>query len=149
MQEVRLDYGDGHMAVELPDTATIVRYGRTYTDPPKVDPVEATRAAVMGAINPVDTPAKLASAVEALGHASLNAFQQASGLSPTPSVDAPTHFALLAALRGLGAQSPVAVPDREAAKDALVTSQPPGVVGDALLRLRTDDALTDASRQES
>jgi nickel-dependent lactate racemase len=46
MQEVLLDYGDGRMRVELPDSATIVRYGQTYTDPPAVDPVEATRKAL-------------------------------------------------------------------------------------------------------
>ena len=46
MQEVMLDYGDGHMKVELPDTAVVVRYGKTYTDPPSVDPAEATRKAL-------------------------------------------------------------------------------------------------------
>ena len=46
MQEVLLDYGDGRMRVELPDSATVVRYGQTYTDPPAVDPVEATRKAL-------------------------------------------------------------------------------------------------------
>ena len=34
------------MSVELPDSATVVRYGKTYTDPPEVDPVEATRKAL-------------------------------------------------------------------------------------------------------
>jgi nickel-dependent lactate racemase len=46
MQEVLLDYGDTRMPVELPDSATVVRYGETYTDPPEVDPVEATRKAL-------------------------------------------------------------------------------------------------------
>ncbi len=46
MQEVLLDYGDGHMRVELPDSAVVVRYGKTYTDPPEVDPAEATRKAL-------------------------------------------------------------------------------------------------------
>jgi nickel-dependent lactate racemase len=46
MQDVLLDYGDGHMRVELPDSAVVVRYGQTYTDPPEVDPVEATRKAL-------------------------------------------------------------------------------------------------------
>ncbi|RYH06168.1 lactate racemase domain-containing protein [Tropicimonas sp. IMCC6043] len=46
MQDVLLDYGDTKMPVELPDSATIVRYGQTYTDPPKVDPTAATRAAL-------------------------------------------------------------------------------------------------------
>lgn len=46
MQEVLLDYGDGKMRVELPDSAVVVRYGKTYTDPPEADPVEATRKAL-------------------------------------------------------------------------------------------------------
>ncbi len=46
MQEVLLDYGDGKMRVELPASAVVVRYGKTYTDPPEVDPVEATRKAL-------------------------------------------------------------------------------------------------------
>ncbi len=46
MQEVMLEYGDAWMRVELPDSATVVRYGKTYTDPPEVDPVEATRKAL-------------------------------------------------------------------------------------------------------
>ena len=46
MQEVHLDYGDTHMPVELPDSALVVRYGKTYTDPPEVDPVETTKKAL-------------------------------------------------------------------------------------------------------
>jgi len=46
MKQVELEYGDGKMAVELPDTATVVRHGETYVDPPAVDPVAATRKAL-------------------------------------------------------------------------------------------------------
>ena len=46
MQNIKLDYGDTHMEVELPDTATVVRYGEAYTDPPEVDTYEATRQAL-------------------------------------------------------------------------------------------------------
>jgi nickel-dependent lactate racemase len=46
MQDVQLDYGDTRMGVELPDSATVVRFGQTYQDPPRVDPFEATRAAL-------------------------------------------------------------------------------------------------------
>jgi nickel-dependent lactate racemase len=53
MQEVLLDYGDTRTRVELPDTATVVRYGKTYTDPPEVDPIEATRRALAA---PLGTP---------------------------------------------------------------------------------------------
>ncbi|MEF2074272.1 lactate racemase domain-containing protein [Consotaella aegiceratis] len=53
MQDVLLDYGDGHMQVELPDSATIVRYGTSYQDPPAIDPEEATRKALQ---NPLGFP---------------------------------------------------------------------------------------------
>ena len=35
MKSVKLDYGDSHMEVGLPDSATIVRYKETYDDPPE------------------------------------------------------------------------------------------------------------------
>lgn len=46
MKEVTLEYGDGHMTVALPESATVVRYGETYFDPPAVDPWAATREAL-------------------------------------------------------------------------------------------------------
>lgn len=46
MKDVLLDYGDSRMRVELPDSSVVVRYGETYTDPPEVDPREATRKAL-------------------------------------------------------------------------------------------------------
>lgn len=46
MKQVMLEYGDGMMQVEVPDTATIIRPGVDYTDPPEVDPWEATRRAL-------------------------------------------------------------------------------------------------------
>lgn len=46
MREVLLEYGDGKMAVEVPDTATVFHIGRDNTDPPEVDPREATRQAL-------------------------------------------------------------------------------------------------------
>ena len=46
MQTIELDHGTSRMAVELPDSAVVVRYGQTYTDPPSVDPLAATRDAL-------------------------------------------------------------------------------------------------------
>lgn len=46
MKHVDLDYGTTKMSVELPDSAKVVRYGETYTDPLGVDPIAATRAAL-------------------------------------------------------------------------------------------------------
>jgi nickel-dependent lactate racemase len=46
MIELQLACGDDLLPAELPDTATVVRYGDTYTDPPAVDAFEATRQAL-------------------------------------------------------------------------------------------------------
>jgi len=54
MQDVLLDYGDTKMRVELPDHATVIRYGKTYTDPAALgDPEELTRKALA---TPLDMP---------------------------------------------------------------------------------------------
>lgn len=53
MQEIALDYGDRLMHVQLPDSAMVARYGETWTDPPEVDPWEATREALE---NPLRMP---------------------------------------------------------------------------------------------
>jgi len=53
MKRVDLDYGDTRMPVELPDSATVVRYKETYHDPPTVDPHQAAREALA---NPVGMP---------------------------------------------------------------------------------------------
>jgi hypothetical protein len=50
---VLLDYGDDLMPVQLPESATVVRYGETHIDPPEVDPWAATRQALE---NPLGTP---------------------------------------------------------------------------------------------
>jgi hypothetical protein len=46
MKAIELDYGEDRMPVELPDSAVVVRYGETYTDPPVVNPLTTTRAAL-------------------------------------------------------------------------------------------------------
>lgn len=46
MKTEKIDYGDGHLEINLPDSATVVRYRHTYDDPPAVDPFEATREAL-------------------------------------------------------------------------------------------------------
>lgn len=53
MKEVLVEYGDALMPIQVPDHAVVVRYGETYTDPPSVDPVEATRKALD---NPLGMP---------------------------------------------------------------------------------------------
>jgi nickel-dependent lactate racemase len=53
MREVLLDYGDELIPVQVPDSATVVRYGETYVDPPEVDPWQATREALE---NPLGMP---------------------------------------------------------------------------------------------
>lgn len=53
MREVPLEYGDGKMLAEVPDTATIFHLGRDNADPPGTDPSEATRRALA---NPLGMP---------------------------------------------------------------------------------------------
>lgn len=98
--------------------------------------VAAATTAARAAVNPFDTPAKLAAVLEALGVTDLPDFQRQHGLALTDTPDDPTHFALLSALRALGPEAPVEMPDPETAMDALVTTMGPGPLGDALLKLR-------------
>src|SRR5579864_217497 len=46
MRDVKIEYGDAHMAISVPDDALIVRHGETYQDPPAVDAVAAARQAL-------------------------------------------------------------------------------------------------------
>lgn len=47
MQRVELEYGTGHVEVELPDSAVVVRVGEAHVEPtPLADPVDATRRAL-------------------------------------------------------------------------------------------------------
>jgi nickel-dependent lactate racemase len=46
MQDVLVDYGDGKMRIELPDSALVLSLKDIDTDPPAVDPFEATRRAL-------------------------------------------------------------------------------------------------------
>lgn len=50
MVDVTLNFGDGTLSAALPDSATVVEYGRTYHDPPRVDSVQATRDALEGPV---------------------------------------------------------------------------------------------------
>ncbi|MGQ0564360.1 MAG: hypothetical protein ACT4OK_04735 [Gemmobacter sp.] len=98
--------------------------------------IDGAIAHLRGAANPFETPARLGAALDALGHVDLEAFRHAAGLPPGDQVDDATHFALVAALRGLGPDSPMQVPDAEGVMDAIVTTAGPGTLGDALLKLR-------------
>jgi nickel-dependent lactate racemase len=53
MKNIHLDYGDTLLPVDLPDSAMVVEYGKTYTDPPGIDPAEAVRTALK---NPLGFP---------------------------------------------------------------------------------------------
>lgn len=52
-RRVTLDHGEDHLDVDLPDPAIVVEPGRTYQEPPPVDPVATTRVALDA---PVDLP---------------------------------------------------------------------------------------------
>jgi len=47
MKQVRIEYGDSYMDIEVPDNTVVVRSGETFDEPePLEDPVEATRRAL-------------------------------------------------------------------------------------------------------
>jgi len=46
MINLDLNYGLSKLSIELPNSAIIVRYGKTYQDPPQIDPVKATQLAL-------------------------------------------------------------------------------------------------------
>lgn len=55
MKQVRVEYGDSHMDIEVPESAVVVRAGETFIEPePLADPVEATRRALA---EPLGSPA--------------------------------------------------------------------------------------------
>ena len=76
-------------------------------------------------------------------HPTDNVVVAVAGLSPGDIVDDQAHIALLAALRVLGPDSPVQVPDAEGIMDALVTAAGPGALGDTLLKLRLSPAFAE------
>lgn len=47
MKQVRIEYGDSYMDIEVPDSAVVIKPGETFEEPePLEDPVEATRQAL-------------------------------------------------------------------------------------------------------
>ena len=103
--------------------------------------VDGATRLLRAAVNPFDTPARLGAALDALGFADLGSFRAARQVPAGDTIDDATHIALIAALRQLGADSPVQVPDAEAIMDALVTTAGPGALGDALLKIRMSDTF--------
>lgn len=54
MKQVRIEYGDSYMDIDVPDEAVVVRSGETFSEPePLQDPVEATRRTLA---EPVGSP---------------------------------------------------------------------------------------------
>lgn len=99
-------------------------------------------------VDPFDTEQRLAAVLSALGHSGLAAFRASMGLPAGDTLDTQTHLALLEALRGLGSEAPVPVPDPEDVKDRLVTSVGPGALGDVLLRLRVSERFDESGATE-
>lgn len=64
---------------------------------------------VLAGVGPAASPAHAASALNALGHADVAAFQRAEGLRASGDLDVPTHARLTKKLRALGARAPVPV----------------------------------------
>lgn len=109
----------------------------------------AGRRFVVGAVTPLKDPTAIASALSALGHASVQDFQQSLGLAARPELGPKGHAALLAALRGLGAKSPVAVPALPQMLDALVQAAKGRRFEGRVAALRSSTLLSDTPRPVS
>ena len=51
MKNINLDYGNSKISFSLPNSSVVVEYGKTYEDPPIVDPITTTKEALKYKIN--------------------------------------------------------------------------------------------------
>jgi hypothetical protein len=76
--------------------------------------VGGARGWIIRVVGPIQTAAQRQQALTALGHADLRSFQRAtSGLTDDGDWGPQSHAAMVAALRRLGAASPIEIPTRE------------------------------------
>jgi len=76
---------------------------------------------IISASGPIQTDALRGQALAALGHSDLRRFQRATpGLGADGEFGPMSHAAMVAALRALGAKSPIPIPTREQVMDAMV-----------------------------
>jgi hypothetical protein len=109
--------------------------------------IGGARRWILQAVSPITDDAARASALSALGHADLAAFQRAAQLEPTNRFGTQTHAALLAALRGLGAKAPFALPSVAEMLDRLVAAATGQPFELRVRGLRTSTTYTDAVQQ--
>jgi hypothetical protein len=102
---------------------------------------------VLNAISPL--PGGETAALEALGFATLQAFQESVRLRPTGRLDTYTSAALIEALRRLGAASPLPVPSLAEMLDRLVTASSGRRFARRVATLRTAPELDDTERSLS
>ncbi len=70
------------------------------------------RGWIIKAVGPVRTDAQRQQALAALGRSGIEDFQRSAGMQPDAAFGPLTHAALVGALRGLGARSPIPMPTR-------------------------------------
>ena len=51
MKNINLDYGNSKISFSLPNSCVVVEYGKTYEDPPIVDPITTTKEALKNPLN--------------------------------------------------------------------------------------------------
>ena len=95
---------------------------------------------------PAHTDAQVGSALAAIGAPDLASFQRQAGLAPSGRIDPETKAALTAALRRLGATSPVPVPTAAQMLDTVRRHAGHGGVAHKLAALMVDAALVDPPR---
>jgi hypothetical protein len=107
------------------------------------------RKFVIEAVSPLKDDASVQSALKALGHDSPQSLQGSLGLAQSNTLGPKAHAALLQALRGLGATSPVKVPDLPAMLDALVAASRGRRFENRVAQMRNSTLLSDTRRSVS
>jgi hypothetical protein len=104
---------------------------------------------VVRAVSPLVGPQDERAALEALGFATVQAFQESAGLAATGRFATRTTAAMIQALRGLGDASPVHVPPLAEMLDRLVTAARGRRFAQRVAALRTAPELDDTERRPS
>jgi hypothetical protein len=109
--------------------------------------VTGARHWIVAAAGPISTPALRQQALTALGFEDVAAFQRAYGQEPDNLWGPLTHAALVGALRGLGAASPIQLPTLEQMLDSMVRRADADAVfwAERVRKLRTATGFADTA----
>ena len=109
----------------------------------------AGRRFVLRAVSPLAGPDDEHAALEALGFATVQAFQDSAGLRSTGRMNTSTRAALIGAVRRLGDAAPVAIPTLDQMLDRLVAESRGRRFARRVAALRATSELDDVERHAS